>query len=142
MIVDVHYHLIPYSMSAERLNMLLEEPLRIAKIMGISVHKETLIQRAQQLWGDLDGTKMIKIMNESGIDFTIICNVDNSGIEGATVDMVQEINKRVGNVAKTYPDRVMALAGVDPRRPEAFDMLKQCFEEFGMQGLKYHGDHC
>lgn len=141
MIVDVHYHLIPYSMTVERINMLIEEPLRIAKIMGVKVKKENLINKAQQLWGDLDGTKMIKIMNESGIDFTIVCNVDNSGIETATVEKVQEINRRVGNIANNYPDRVMALAGVDPRRPEALDMLKQCFEEFGMQGLKYHGDH-
>jgi len=141
MIIDVHYHLIPYSMTAERISMLIEEPLRIAKIMGIEAHKEGLIERAQQLWGDQDGTKMIKIMDEAGIDFTIICNVDNSTIEGATVEKVQEINKRVGSIAKKNPDRVMALAGVDPRRPEALEMLKQCFEEFGMQGLKYHGDH-
>jgi predicted TIM-barrel fold metal-dependent hydrolase len=32
----------------------------------------------------------------------------------------------------------MALAGVDPRRPEAPDLLKQCFEEYGVRGLKYH----
>lgn len=141
MIVDVHYHLIPVPMPPERINMLIEEPLRIAKIMGIEVDKETLIQRAQQLWGDVDGSKLINIMDESGIDYVIICNVDNSGIPAATVDRVQEINKRVGEIAKKYPDRVMALAGVDPRRPEALNMLKQCFEEFGMQGLKYHGDN-
>jgi len=34
----------------------------------------------------------------------------------------------------------MALAGIDPRRPEAPDMLKQCFEEYGVRGLKYHPD--
>ncbi|TFG29532.1 MAG: amidohydrolase [Promethearchaeota archaeon] len=142
MIIDVHYHSIPYSLPAERINMMIEEwPMRIAKIMGIEVQKEILIPRAQELWGDLDGSKMIKLMNESGIDFTVICNVDNSTIEGATVDKVQEINKRVGNIAKEYPDRVMALAGVDPRRLDALEMLKQCFEEFGIQGLKFHGDH-
>ncbi|MFX1257201.1 MAG: amidohydrolase family protein [Promethearchaeota archaeon] len=140
MIVDVHCHLIPYSMTPERVNMLIKEILPIAKIMGIDVYKETLIHKAQELWGDVDGSKMIKIMNESGIDFAIICNVDNANIETATVDKVQEINKRVGNIAKKYPDRLMALAGVDPRRPEALDMLKQCFEKFGMRGLKYHGD--
>ena len=34
----------------------------------------------------------------------------------------------------------MALAGIDPRRPNAPDLLKQCFEEFGCRGLKYHPD--
>ena len=142
LIVDVHYHSIPYSIPNERINMMVEEwPMRIAKIMGIEAKKEVFIQKAEELWGDLDGSKMIKIMNESGIDFILICNVDNSGIEGATVEKVQEINKRVGNIAKKFPDRVLALAGVDPRRPEALDMLKECFEEYGMKGLKYHCDH-
>jgi predicted TIM-barrel fold metal-dependent hydrolase len=35
----------------------------------------------------------------------------------------------------------MAFCGVDPRRPEALNMLKQCFEEFNMKGLKYHPDN-
>ena len=50
-------------MTPERLNGLIEEPLRIAKIMGIEVDKETLLQRAQELWGDIDGSKLIEIMN-------------------------------------------------------------------------------
>ncbi len=142
MIVDVHYHLIPYSLTSERLKMMLKfVRYEFTKIMDVKANKDMLIQKAQQLWGDLDGSKLIKIMNESGIDFTVICNVDNAGIEGATVDKIQEINKIVGDIAKKHPDRVMALAGVDPRRPEALVMLKQCFEEFGMQGLKYHSDH-
>ncbi len=141
MIVDVHYHFIPSPMSPERINMMMQFPLHIAKIMGIEVENEILFQRAQQLWGDTDGSKLIKIMNEGGIDFTIICNVDNSGIPEATVEKVQQINKKTSEIASKYPDRVMAFAGVDPRRPEALDMLKQCFEEYGMQGLKYHSDH-
>ena len=86
MIVDVHYHFIPSPMSPERINMMMGWPLHVAKIMGIEVEREILFQRAQKLWGDPDGSKLIKIMDESGIDFTIICNVDNSGIPEATVE--------------------------------------------------------
>lgn len=54
---------------------------------------------------------------------------------------VQEGNRLVGHIARKYPGRVVALAGVDPRRPEARDMLTECFQEFGVKGLKYHPDY-
>ena len=45
------------------------------------------------------------------------------------------------DVALHNPDRVIALAGVDPRRNDAADILTECFEEYGMKGLKYHPDY-
>jgi len=80
-------------------------------------------------------------MEEAGIDFTCICAVDNADTELLTPDLAQMQNQVVGQIAQQNPDKAMALAGVDPRRPEAPDMMKQCFEEFGMKGLKYHADY-
>jgi predicted TIM-barrel fold metal-dependent hydrolase len=80
-------------------------------------------------------------MNTSGIDFTLICAVDNAAREGNTEELVLRKNKMLGAVAQKNSRRVMALAGVDPRRPNALDLLKQCFEEFGMKGIKYHPDY-
>ena len=117
------------------------EVLRAAKIMELEVDKNVLIQKAQKSWNDFRGRKVIKTMDEAEIDFTIVCNVDNAGNEWVTPNIAQQLNKMVANIANKYPDRLMALAGVDPRRPEALDMLKQCFEEFGMKGLKYHADN-
>ena len=143
MIVDVHYHLIPVTISPDSPIMedIILEPLRVAKIMGIEVDKDALKQKASKLWSDLRGKKLIKTMNEVGIDYTIVCNVDNAENELITYDLAQQMNKIIADIAKKYPDQLMALAGIDPRRPEALDMLKQCFEEFGMKGLKYHADN-
>jgi predicted TIM-barrel fold metal-dependent hydrolase len=93
------------------------------------------------MWGDPEGDKLIRSMDEGGVDFTVICAVDNADSEIFTSELVEWQNKTVADVAQKHPDRVMALAGVDPRRNNATDLLKQAFEEFGMRGLKYHADY-
>ncbi len=140
MIVDVHYHLIPV-LPEEIVEHLVGDPLRAARIMGRPIDKETVVKKAIERWPDPTGEKLIASMEESGIDFTCICAVDNTNNEMLTPELAQTQNMIIAEIARKYPDRIMALAGVDPRRPGAPDMLRQCFEEFGMKGLKYHPDH-
>jgi len=140
MIVDVHYHLIPIELTPEMVKDTIYDLIRIAKIMGIETSKEILIKKACQLWSDPEGKHLVKIEDKAGIDFTVVCHHDNSDNETLTSDVTQLFNEAVSNIANKYPNQLMALAGVDPRRPDALDMLKQCFEEFGMKGLKYHPD--
>ena len=139
MIIDVHYHQIPM-MPEELIPQTLKDPIRAAKLIGMDVDMADLIAKATQYWSDPDGEKLIASMDEAGIDFTVVCAVDNAASDVVTEELVLMQNRMVGAVAQKYPDRVMALAGLDPRRPKAPDMLKQCFEEFGMKGLKYHAD--
>jgi predicted TIM-barrel fold metal-dependent hydrolase len=139
MIVDVHYHMIP-RVSERIVSNMIEDPIRTARIMGKDLDPETLKQRAFETYPDPTGEKLIASMDEAGIDFTCICAVDNAGNERLTVEIMQAYNKTVADIARKYPNRLMAIAGVDPRRPEGPDMLRQCFGEFGMGGLKYHPD--
>ena len=139
MIVDVHYHLIPIDLTPEMVKDGISDLLRIAKIMGIEPNEEELVQKASKLYGDKEGKNLLKNRYKAGIDFTIVCHVDNAkGI--LNVDETKLFNKAISDIANKYPNQLMAFAGVDPRRPEALDLLKQCFEEFGMKGLKYHPD--
>ncbi|UCD85726.1 MAG: amidohydrolase family protein [Deltaproteobacteria bacterium] len=140
MIVDVHYHLIPV-LPEEIAEHVVGDAIRAARIMGKSIDRETIIKKALERWPDPTGEKLIASMEKSGIDFTCICAVDNADNELLTPELAQTQNKIIADIAQRYPDRTMALAGVDPRRPTAPDMLRQCFEEFGMKGLKYHPDH-
>jgi len=140
MIIDVHYHLIPM-LPEEMIEHMLEDPLRTARIMGKRVDKQELIEKASATFADPTGEGLLASMEEAGIDFTCICAVDNADTELLTPDLAQMQNQVVGQIAQQNPDKAMALAGVDPRRPEAPDMMKQCFEEFGMKGLKYHADY-
>ncbi|UCD85698.1 MAG: amidohydrolase [Deltaproteobacteria bacterium] len=139
MIVDVHYHLIP-ALPKVLAEHLVEDPLRAARSMGRKADRETMIKQALESWPDPTGEKLLASMKEAGIDFTCVCAVDNAANEMFTPELAQTQNKIVAEVARKNPDRIMALAGVDPRRPTAPDMLRQCLEEFGMKGLKYHPD--
>jgi len=110
------------------------------KAMNQSINMDDLIQRAQALFSDPDGDLLIAGMDESGVDLSVICAMDDANIKSFTFDLAQRQNKAIGRIAQKYPDRVFALAGIDPRRPEAPKMMRECFEEFGMKGLKYHPD--
>ncbi len=140
MIIDVHYHQIPI-MPEELIPETLKDPIRAAKLIGLNVDMAELTARATEYWSDPDGEKLISAMDASGIDFAVICALDNAASDVITEELVLMQNQMVGAVVQKYPDRVMALAGVDPRRPKALDLLKRCFEEFGMKGLKYHADY-
>jgi predicted TIM-barrel fold metal-dependent hydrolase len=140
MIVDVHYHLIPM-LPEEMLEHVIDAPMWAAKAMGKEIDRETLMERAAEKFADPTGEGLLASMEEAGIDFTVICAVDNADSEVMTADLAQMQNQVVGQIAQNNPDKVLALAGVDPRRPEASDMLRQCYDEFGMKGLKYHPDY-
>lgn len=140
MIVDVHYHLMP-AVNKPVVEHLSKFVFQAAKAMKKTVSIEEIQKRAMETWADPTGERLIADMDEAGIDFTVICMVDNSDNEALTFERIQRANKIIGDVAQRYPNRIMGLAGVDPRRPEAVDMMKQCFEEFGIKGLKYHPDY-
>jgi predicted TIM-barrel fold metal-dependent hydrolase len=140
MIVDVHYHMIPM-MPEEMIESVLHDPIRMAKVMGQQTDHASLLEKAKALWGDPEGDKLIQSMDEAGVDFSLICAIDNAENPVFTSELVEWQNKAVADIARKYPNRLMALAGVDPRRENAPDLLRQAMEEFGMQGLKYHADY-
>lgn len=140
MIVDVHYHLMP-RITEEMVSRLATYAVRAAQIMGKRLSLETLKKKAFETWADPTGEHLIASMEDSGVDLTVICMVDDVRNRQLTSEAIQRGNKIVGDIAQKYPARVLALAGVDPRRPEAPDMLRQCFHEFGVTGLKYHPDY-
>ena len=140
MIVDVHYHLIPV-VNERMVEDMMKYPLQAARAMGKDIDPDVIRKTALESWADPTGERLLATMDDAGIDKTVICMVDNSDIERLTHERIQMANKLVGDIARKYPDRIIALAGVDPRRPEAPDMMKQCLEEFGVRGLKYHPDH-
>jgi len=139
MIIDVHYHLMPRLSKAAAENVA-RHAIHAAERLGRKVDPEAIAQNAFEKWADPTGEHLIEAMDQSGVDLTIICLVDNAGNARLTPEIMQSQNKLAGDIARKYPGRVKALAGVDPRRKEAPEMIKQCFEEFGIIGVKYHPD--
>ncbi|MDY6842474.1 MAG: amidohydrolase family protein [Thermodesulfobacteriota bacterium] len=140
MIIDVHYHFIR-ELSEHTLANLIKYSLHAAKIMGRDIDPNRLMKKAIETWLDPTGENLIASMDEAGIDITVICLVDNIDNPQYSYETMQEGNKIIASIARKFPNRIIAFAGVDPRRPNAREMLKECFEEFGVKGLKYHPDH-
>jgi len=140
MIIDVHHHYMP-RVSEERLRRTIRYALMAAGRVGSDLDPEMIMERARNTWADPTGEGLLALMEEAGVDLTVICMVDDAGDESVRPEAVMRANEAMGKVASRYPEKVVALAGVDPRRPEAPDMLKRCFEEFGVRGLKYHPDY-
>jgi predicted TIM-barrel fold metal-dependent hydrolase len=140
MIIDVHYHFYP-AITEKRMAHTIKYAIGAAEKMGRKPDPDALFKTAMETWPNPTGEQLIRQMDEAGIDIRIICTVDNSDMEGNTREVMQQGNRVMAGAAQACPDRILALAGIDPRRPEAPEMMKQCFEEFGVRGLKYHPDH-
>ncbi len=87
---------------------------------------------------DPDGSKLISRMDEAGIDKTFILALDWGYGIGEAIKSVDEINRFYGSIAKAFPDRIVAFAGVDPRRRGAVEILDRAVNDYGCRGLKYH----
>ena len=97
MIVDVHYHLsLADRPSPENARYMLPELLRVAKIMGIEMSEDVIIQRCCDIYGGYkDGKKLINFMDNAGIDVAVVNHVDNANNELLTPELNQTINKGI-----------------------------------------------
>jgi predicted TIM-barrel fold metal-dependent hydrolase len=84
---------------------------------------------------DADGSKLIANMDASGVDKTFIMAIDWGYGIGEAEKTVDGINPFYGSLAKKYPDRVVAFAGVDPRRSAAVDILDRAVNDYRCRGL-------
>lgn len=140
MIIDSHYHYMTgmsEKAAAEMVGMIAHE----AKTMGMNPDYDALLKTAGETWGDPLADRLIDRMDEGGIDVTVAVNVDNIQMKQFTPEIMQKQNRMLGEAVRRHPGRIIGLAGIDPRRPEAADMACVCLEEYGLRGIKYHPDH-
>jgi len=88
---------------------------------------------------DVECDKLVKRMDDSGVDVTVINVVDNVDF-GFDNERTIRINGHCSRAAAKQPGRIIPLAGIDPRRPDAPALFRRCIEEFNMKGLKWHPD--
>lgn len=125
MIVDAHCH------------MWLEEWIEKDMLKVIESVQESLGLKdlGNIMRGDVE--RLIADMDEAGIDKTVLLPLDFEFLYEAGALTYRDYNDRVGEALATYPDRLIAFAGVDPRRGKAGVVeLRRCVEEMGFRGLK------
>jgi len=110
-----------------------------AERTGVKKSLDEMLPAYRELIDDPDCDKLVSRMDNNGIDITVICVVDNVDY-GANDDRILRVNNACAKAAAKHTGRLLSLAGIDPRRPEAPALLRRCIEEFGMNGLKWHPD--
>jgi predicted TIM-barrel fold metal-dependent hydrolase len=125
MIIDVHCHIWETRLVQAGMKDLLE-----------SVAVELQIQNPESIWnGSIE--RLIQDMNEAGIDKTVILPLDFEFLRSGGAFTFRAFNDLAGAYAKRHPDRIVAFAGIDPRRgAAAVAELRRCVEEMGFRGLK------
>ncbi len=140
MIIDVHYHLMRLPADDEAARHVVAELLLDAERAGVKKSVDEVMPIYRDFMDDMECDKLVKRMDESGIDITVVNVVDNVDF-GFDNERIMRINERCSKAEAKHPGRIIALAGIDPRRPEAPALFRKCIEEFKMKGLKWHPDN-
>jgi len=78
--------------------------------------------------------------NEFGTVEDILRDMDRAGVDMAvTFGFLDLDTKYQADIQKRYPDRIISLAWVNPRLPNAAEEFRRAVEEWGIRGMKLHG---
>jgi uncharacterized protein len=143
MIIDSHHHMVPLKMNEGQIAGQAEHLFNNfgggARSSRIERSVED-IKRAILSYGpDPNGEKLLQRMDQTGIDVTVLCETDNINL-GLSNEEILSNNRICANIAAGSHGKIIALAGIDPRRKEATKLFRVCIEDYGMRGLKWHCD--
>ena len=139
MVIDIHTHLfgkgwVPKQFFYGVARFITHE---FAK-QGIEESEEAVGDTLMETSDDPEAEGLLAEMDEAGIDKSVIFPVDFGVALGDPEVPIEEVNKKYSELARKHPDRLVAFAGVDPRRKDAPDLFRRCINEWGMKGLKLH----
>jgi predicted TIM-barrel fold metal-dependent hydrolase len=139
MIIDMHTHIFGKGWLPR------EFFYGIARFITYEFAKSGVVQSNEEVGdGLIDASddpraeSLLEEMEVAGIDCSILLPVDfEVAFPGQEVPM-QEVNRLHAELARQHPQRLIAYAGIDPRRGNALELFTQCVQDWGMQGLKLH----
>ena len=140
MIIDVHYHFLRLPADENRARNLAQGFCLDAEMAGVKKPLDDVLPLFRDYMDDTECDKLVRRMDESGIDITVINVVDNINYRTDS-ERVLGTNENCARAAAKHPERLIALAGIDPRRTDAPVLFRKCIEEFNMKGLKWHPDN-
>jgi len=140
MIVDSHVHLVVPGFLRSKFVL---ANARAGAMTYNRVHKSSITLEAyfdlMKEKVDPDGRKLIDSMDKAGIDKSVIFGVDWAyAVTGEPRVTNREQNRFFADLAKKYKGRLIALAALDPRRPDAIEQATEAIEKLGMNGFKLH----
>jgi uncharacterized protein len=94
-------------------------------------------RKLEELW-DPEGRKLIAGMDSAGIDVSVVLPLDFGVRFNEPKISIIEQHRLIAQVVSAYPSRMIGFVGVDPRRPDARDIIETGIEELGFKGIKLH----
>jgi predicted TIM-barrel fold metal-dependent hydrolase len=139
MIIDTHYHYDDWPKDPESQKRKALGWLYDAERCGVKKPLDEAMPFYAENVDDPDCHKLIKRMDDCGINLTVLLMLDNID-EGLDDEAVVSCNEKCARAAARYPGRLIAMAGIDPRRRDAPSLFRHCVEKLHMSGLKWHPD--
>ena len=83
---------------------------------------------------------IVKALDEAGIDKIVMLETDGGFTRGnAASGPVEQVMWNHMDMARQYPERIIAFVGIDPRRGKSgVEIFEQAVKEWGAKGLKLH----
>lgn len=135
MIIDIHTHICDYDSVAQPFwdGWVEVGALRINRSL------EKVQRRVPEFW-DISGDMIVKDMDAAGIDKSVLLAIDWGLARhlGEPKLSIEKINRVFADAVEKYPQRLIAFAGIDPRRNKAAEMVGRFLKEWGMKGIKLH----
>jgi predicted TIM-barrel fold metal-dependent hydrolase len=135
MIIDAHTHLCDYDGVAQPFwdGWVELSALRFNRPV------ERVQKRLPEFW-DISGDMVVKDMDAAGIDKSVLLVIDWGLARhlGEPKLSVEEVNRVYADAVEKHPQRLIAFAGIDPRRNKAAEMIGRFLKEWGMKGIKFH----
>jgi predicted TIM-barrel fold metal-dependent hydrolase len=87
---------------------------------------------------DPGGKRLLEQMDILGIDNAVILSLDWSlGMEADAPVSIEDVHKAYADLARSTNGKLIPFAGVDPRRPNALEILTEA-HDLGLAGLKLY----
>jgi len=139
MLIDAHYHLVAEEWYPEGwwqavTTMYLNGMKQLGMEMPLDMIRETLIPT---LW-DPKGEALINDMESNGIDKTVLLPMDYWILFGEPKGSIEVQLKAYADLQNRHPDKIIAFTTVDPRRPDAVDIVERSIKEWGLKGLNLY----
>jgi len=133
MIIDCHTHLAYHKIYPEAfLTGLLDAELSNQKMVDKQLKFLKLLLR------DKSGDALIRQMNESGVDKSVLLIIDDNSYLGQSEFNIEQIYELHYEVLNKYPDRFYVFAGFHPERINGMKILKKGIETYGFHGIKLY----
>lgn len=87
---------------------------------------------------DPDGALMMADMDAAEVDACVCMALDFGVALGAASVPPEAVLEHYAEIERRYPGRFFAFASIDPRRPQAAQVIRQAFRDLGLRGLKLY----